>query len=113
RAIEWSSAEPEYWVRTKARTTYEVTQTRNGRIYVRYLPSGRKVGDPRPHTTVGTYPFRNPVAAVKAIARETGGRTLSIGSGGIAVVDGNHPTSVYVAFPKSNRQIEVFDPSAA
>jgi len=93
--------------------TYELTETSDGRIYVRYLPRGIGVGDPKPHTTVGTYPFRNPVAAVKAIAKETGGRTFSIAGGGLAAVDGNHPTSVYVAFPRSDYQIEVFDRSAA
>jgi hypothetical protein len=113
RALESSVGHPVYWVGPQAGTTYELTETSDGRIYVRYLPSGTQAGDPEPHTTVGTYPFRNPVAAVKAIAKETGRRTFSITGGGLAAVDGAHPTSVYVAFPRSNYQIEVFDPSAA
>jgi hypothetical protein len=102
-----------YWLGPRSGVAYELTETSDGRIYVRYLARGTKVGDPKPHTTVGTYPFRAPVAAVKAIAKETGTRAFSVPDGGLAAVDGNHPTSVYVAFPGSNSQIEVFDPSAA
>jgi hypothetical protein len=74
--------------------------------------TGAKVGDSRPYTTAGTYSFRNAVAAVKVIAKETGGRTFSISGCGVAVVDGDHPPSVYVAFQGSNHQSEVFEPSA-
>jgi hypothetical protein len=113
RAVDSAAGKAVYWLGPRSGMTYELTETRDGRIYVRYLARGTKVGDPKPHTTVGTYPFRNPVAAVKSIAKETGGRTFSIARGGLAAVDGRHPTSVYVAFPGVNYQIEVFDRSAA
>lgn len=113
RAIDASADKAVYWVGPRSGVTYELTETDDGSIYVRYLPRGTTVGDSKPHTTVGTYPFRNPVAAVKAIAKETGGETLSLAGGGVAAVDGKHPTSVYVAFPGVNYQIEVFDQSAA
>jgi hypothetical protein len=113
RALKSSLPQPVYWLGPEPGKTYEVTVTSDGRIYVRYLPPGANVGDAVPHTTVGTYPFRKPVAAVKAIAKASGVRAFSIAHGGIAAVDAHHPTSVYVAFPKSNYQIEVFDPSAA
>lgn len=35
-----SVGHPIYWLRPKRDTTYEVTQAANGKIYVRYLPSG-------------------------------------------------------------------------
>jgi hypothetical protein len=113
KAVEASAGSSVYWVGPRAGMTYELTETSDGRIYVRYLPHGTKVGDPKPRTTVGTYPFRNPVGALKAIAKETGSETFPIGGGGLAAVDGDHPTSVYVAFPGVEYQIEVFDPSAA
>jgi hypothetical protein len=113
RALEASIGHSVYWIGPQAGTTYELTETGDGKVYIRYLPRGTKVGEPEPHTTVGTYPLRNPVAAVRAIARDTGGRTFSTTRGGVAAVDASHPTSVYVAFPGSNYQVEVFDPSAA
>ena len=65
-----------------------------------------------PYTTVGSYPLRDPVAAVKRIATQTRRRAFSVTHGGIAVVNGSHPTSVYIGFPGSKYQVEVFDPSA-
>jgi hypothetical protein len=113
RGLHSSVGHPVYWIGAAGGTTYELTQTSDGRVYIRYLPSGVKVDDPQPHTTVGSYPSPNPVAAVKAIAKDTGARTFAIAGGGLAVVDGRHPTSVYAGFPRSTVQIEVFDPSAA
>jgi hypothetical protein len=113
RVLQSSVGHPVYWIGAEAGTTYELTKTSDGRIYIRYLPRGSKIDDSEPHTTVGTYPSPNPVAAVKSIARDTGERTFTIAGGGLAVVDGNHPTSVYAGFPRSKVQIEVFDSSAA
>ena len=110
-ALESSLGHPVYWLGPQPATTYELSQTGDGKIYVRYLPRGTKVGASAPQTTVGTYPLRDPVAAVRRIAKQTGGRTFSVAGGGVAVVDGKHPTSVYVAFPRSSYEIEVFDPS--
>jgi hypothetical protein len=111
-ALESTVGHPVYWLGPQAGTTYELSEAADGKIYIRYLPRGTKVGASAPHTTVGTYPLRNPVAAVKRIAKQTGGRTFSVAGGGVAAVDGKHPTSVYVAFAGSSYEIEVFDPSA-
>ena len=49
-----------YWAGPRAKVTYELTVTRGGLVYVRYLTAGAKVGDPRPNfVTVGTYPKAN------------------------------------------------------
>jgi hypothetical protein len=112
-ALAASVGHPVYWIGPESGTTYERTRTSDGRIYIRYLPSGVKVGDPHPHTTVGTYPYRDALGAVKAIARQTGGYAFTVAGGALAVVYPTHPTSVYLAFPRSNFQIEVYDPSPA
>jgi hypothetical protein len=111
RSLSASVGHPVYWAGPQRGTAYEVTHTRDGSIYVRYLPAGVKVGDPRPHTTVGTYPVHDAAAAVKAIAKREHGRTFSVARGLVAVVDSAHPTSVYVASPGSDYEIEVFDPT--
>jgi hypothetical protein len=113
QAVDASRGRAVYWVGPQSGATYELTETSDNKVYVRYLPSGTKVGDQQPHTTVGTYPFKNPLAAVRGIANDTGGRTFSIPGGGLAAVNARHPTSVYVAFPGVDYQIEVFDPSAS
>jgi hypothetical protein len=113
RALQKSLGHPIYWLGSRVGVTYELRQTSDGRAYIRYLPAGAKVGDRSSRTTVGTYPLSNATAAVKGIAKRTGTKTFAVAGGGIAAVDGSHPTSVYVAFPGSNYEIEIFDPSAA
>jgi len=38
--------------------------------------------------------------------------TFAVAGGGLAFVDRQHPTSVYLAYPGIDVQVEVFDPSA-
>ena len=112
-ALAKSAGHAVYWAGPEAGTTYEQTETSDGRIYIRYLRGGASVGSAQPFLTIGTYPVQDAAAAVRGIAKRTGGRTFTTRGGGVAVVDPVHPTSVYLAFPGSNYEIEVFDPVAA
>jgi hypothetical protein len=113
RALQSSVGHPVYWLGSRRGSTYELTHTSDGRIYVRYLSAGAKVGDRRPQTTVGTYPVADATAAIEAIGKRTNAKPFAVAHRGLAVVDADHPTSVYVGFPGSKYEIEVFDPSAA
>lgn len=111
RAID--EGHPIYWAGPKADTTYELTRTSNGRIFIRYLPKGVPVGvDKADYTIVGTYPVPNATGVLQGLAKKSGEQKLSVPGGGIAVYSSSQPTNVYVAYPGSNLQIEVFDPSA-
>ena len=97
---------------TKAKSTNELTQTSDGRIYIRYLPAGVQVGDQRPdYLTVGTYPQADAMATLEKTAAKTHAETIELSSGGLASIDKTKPTSVYVAYPGVDLQIEVYDPS--
>lgn len=101
-----------YWFGPRARTTYELTQTPDGKIYIRYLPPGVKVGDRSgEYPLVGTYPVQNGYKAVQTAGQQTGAQTFAIPGGGLAVVNDAAPTNVYFAYPGQNQQIEVFDPN--
>jgi len=105
---------PIYWAGNEPDTTYELTRTPRGRVFVRYLPAGVAVGSKRPDfLTVGTYPQQRALQELKAIAKKTGATTIAVGDGGVAMIDRSHPSSVYVAFPEQDLQIEVYDPSPA
>lgn len=111
-AIAAGVPHPVYWVGASSGTTYEFTRTKDGRIYVRYLPEGTEVGSARgDYLTVGTYPVRRAFDTLRATARRQGAATIELDGGGLAFQDENRPTSVYVAYPGSEYQIEVFDPS--
>jgi hypothetical protein len=104
---------PIYWAGPKENTTYELTRTSNGRIFIRYLPEGVPVGvNKADYTIVGTYPVPDATSVLEGLAKKSGEQKLSVPGGGIAVYSTSQPTNVYVAYPGSNLQIEVFDPSA-
>jgi hypothetical protein len=113
RALVSSSGHPVYWAGARPGATYELSELSDGRIFVRYLPKGVKIGAQHPFTTVGTYPLQDAFAAVKVIAQRPGATQIKLSNGGIAVTDPEHPTSVYIAYPHGTIEVEVFDPSAA
>jgi hypothetical protein len=84
-----------------------------GGFLVRYLPPGSEIAVPTPHLTVGTYPIPNALAAVRRLSRAKGAVSIKLTGGGLAVVNPRFPRSVYFAYPNSNYEIEVFDPSLA
>jgi hypothetical protein len=104
---------PIYWAGPKAGYTYELTQSSGGRIYVRYLPRGVKLGSRKPFLTIGTYSIPNAFALTEQVARKNDSVRVPIGHGGIAFYARSVPTNVYFAYPGSNYQVEVYDPSAA
>ena len=105
---------PVYWAGPRKGNTYELTRTPKGTIYIRYLPEGVEVGDPRPRfTTVGTYPTAAAFTTVQRGARRTDAKVYRFKSGAIAVTYAKTPTSVFFAFPRSPYLVEVFDRSPA
>jgi hypothetical protein len=107
-----SVGHPIYWAGPQVGRTYETSRTSDGRVYVRYLPPGVKVGDPAAkYLAIGTYPQTNATSALRATAKKQGRRLITLPGGGVAFVNKEHPTSVYLAYPGSNYQIEVFDPN--
>jgi hypothetical protein len=110
-ALARSVGHPIYWAGPQPRFTYELSRTRNGGVYVRYLPPGAELGDPDPdYLTVGTYPQANAFATLRATARAQGVRTIRLARGGRAFQHETHPRSVYLAYPGLDLQIEVYDP---
>ena len=92
----------------------ELTETSQGNVFVRYVRRASDVGSPS-----AELPRRRDVSArrmpSRASGRPRGGRgavTIRVPGGGLAVYDRARPTSVYLAYPGDDRQIEVFHPDA-
>jgi hypothetical protein len=112
KTLSAASNRPIYWAGAEPATTYELTRTPDGRIYVRYLPKGVKVGDKRAdYLIVATYPVPNAYKAVQTAGKESGAVTLRLPRKGIAVYNRNAETNVYFAYPGTRYQVEVFDPN--
>lgn len=104
---------PVYWLGPLKDRTYELTRTTLDRIYVRYLPQGTPVGTTEAkYPLVGTYPVDNAYGVLKTLATKAGESSFTAPKGGFAVYSSSRPTNIYLAYPGSNVQIEVFDPSA-
>jgi hypothetical protein len=85
----------------------------NGRVFVRYLPDGVRVGDPRPRfLTVATYPRKSAFADLNQAFKAAGATSRKLPAGGLAV---NKPgsSSVYFSYPDTSYQVEVYAPSPA
>ena len=107
-----SVSHPVYWAGPKEGYTYELTQTTNGLVYVRYLPEGTDVGDPRSQfLTVGTYPRAGAFAELQRAAKAKGAVSLKVGDDGLAIFSQSRPTSVYLGYREAKYQVEVFSPS--
>ena len=114
RSLSVEIGRPIYWAGPLSNTTYELTRTSQDRIYVRYLPQDVQVGTKRAdYTIVGTYPVSNAYNVLKGLAKTSGHTSFSAPDSGFAVYDTSRSTNVYLAYPGSNVQIEVFDPSAS
>jgi hypothetical protein len=112
KKLSSASNRPIYWAGARPGTTYELTRTPDGRVYVRYLPKGEKIGSKRANfLIVATYPVPNAYKAVQTAAKEDGAVTLRLPRNGIAVYNRNAETNVYFAYPGTRYQVEVFDPN--
>src|SRR5918994_1117763 len=92
RAFADSVSHPVYWAGPKEGYTYELTQTTKGLVYVRYLPEGTDVGDPRSQfLTVGTYPRAGAFAELQRAAKAKGAVSLKVGDDGPPPAGGSGP----------------------
>ncbi len=102
---------PVYWAGARPGKKYELTITPDQNIFIRYLDPGVPIGSKDVSSlTVGTYPVQDAVAALQHEADKPGARTASAPGGGFVLTSADAPQSVYLAYPDSNYQIEVYDP---
>lgn len=95
-----------------AGTELELTRSAADAVYVRYLSGDAEPGDPRSQfTTVGTYPVPSAFTVLSRAAAQPTAITRDLPGGGIALLDTRRPQSVYLAWPGSAYEVEVFDPS--
>jgi hypothetical protein len=103
---------PIYWIGEVPNRIYELTRTSDNRVFIRYLPKGVPVGIRQAaYTIVGTYPVDNAYKVLQGLAKKPDESSFSAPSGGFAVYSTTQPNNVYLAYPGSNLQIEVYDPS--
>jgi hypothetical protein len=114
RTLAEEADAPIYWAGTAPGTRFEVTETRGGKVFVRYLPPNGKLADARPaFLTVGTYPYQRAYAVTEKSSHQKGMAQAPAPAGGLAVWSERRPSNVYVAYPGSDLLVEVFSPKAS
>jgi hypothetical protein len=113
RELAKAVGHPIYWAGSAANTTYELTKTTSGRIFVRYLPKGVAVGTgARAYGFVGTYEVPGAYGSVRHLAKTPSDSSFSAPNGGFAVYAKDRPTNIYLVYPdEKDVQIEVYDPT--
>jgi hypothetical protein len=100
-----------YWVGERPNSVYELTETSDGRVYVRYLPEGAEAGDPAPgYVTVGTYPVKDAAGALRDAAKGKGKELAMSKNGAVVLLETHRAENVHMAFPNTNEQIEIYSP---
>jgi hypothetical protein len=108
-----ASEGPIYWAGERSGADIELSEVGGGRhTYVRYLTGGAEAGDPTPaFLAIGTYRLPHAYEELKADAKRSGGKLRKAPHGLRAWQDPSSPTSVYLARPGDEYQVEVYDPS--
>lgn len=103
---------PIYWVGEQDGKELELTETSNGRVYVRYLDEGTEPGIRSARfLTIATYPLANPIIGLRRTAKQRKGAELARSrDDAVVLVDPATPGSVRLAYPGSEQQIEVYSP---
>jgi hypothetical protein len=111
RSIAAAGPNPIYWVGPRSGAELELTREPGGNAFVRYLSVGTEAGDPRGFLTVGTYFVAHAEASVRRLVRGRRSNLYTARGGLVVAIDPRRPSSVYLADPGANVEVEVFDPS--
>ena len=112
RSLSDELGHPIYWAGEISNRTYELTRTSDNRVFIRYLPKGVPVGIRQAaYTIIGTYPVNNAYNVLQRLAKKPDESSFAAPADGFAVYSTTQPSNVYLAYPGSNLQIEVYDPS--
>jgi hypothetical protein len=98
---------PIYWAGPAKGDKYELTRTRLGRLFLRYLPQDVPVGTRGGNfLVVATSPQSG---AFEVLTHQAGGGIFSGPGGSVIDANTNDPNSVLLAFPHVDEQIEIYD----
>lgn len=111
-SLQGSLGHEVYWAGEQPPDRLEVTREADGNVYLRYLPPGVEAGDPEPgFLTIGTYPVADAVGALRRSAAKAGVALDRAADGAAVFANPSSAGSVYLAYPGSDLQIEVYDPA--
>ena len=113
---------PVYWFGPRRGTVLELAMPSSDRVFLRYLPAGQPAGTTTVYPYVATYKVQRPLDRVRASGNEKGAKIRRVPGGGLAVQNprdgvvrirgGRTIRVVFLAYPNSDRLVEIFGGSA-
>jgi hypothetical protein len=112
-ALEGTLGHAVYWAGDRPPYRFELTEEADGSVFLRYLPPETEAADPDvgEFLTVGTYPVADAQAALRRVAAEAEASVGQIAAGGVVLPNPASEGSVYLAYPGSDLELEVYDPT--
>jgi hypothetical protein len=99
-----------YWIGERPDTEYELMESPEGRIFVRYLPL-RDGPSSNGLLTVATYPIDDGAAALERTARQDDSKEIaSSDDGAVVLIDRESEENAHLAYPGEDVQVEIFSP---
>ncbi|MEI8066672.1 MAG: hypothetical protein WCH42_04995 [Actinomycetes bacterium] len=99
-----------YWAGTIANSSYELTITKSGSVYVRYLAAGVTAGSPEASLTIGSYPKTGAFEQLQTWGKAAGALTVKDKGGALVYRQTATSKNAYFAFKNSALLVEVFSP---
>jgi hypothetical protein len=100
-----------YWVGPMDGAKYSLISNANGQVFVRYLPNGQGLEDTNAdYRVIATYPQSDAFSITKAAGNQANAISFTNADGAQVFYSKTYAANVYVAFPDSPYEIEIFDP---
>lgn len=100
-----------YWAGPQEGALYSLVSNSNGQVFVRYLPNGKGLEDTAAsYRVIATYPQSDAYAVTQAAGNQANAISFVNADGAQVFYSKNYNANVYVAFPDSPFEIEIFDP---
>lgn len=100
-----------YWVGPMPGAKYSLISNANGQVFVRYLPNGQGLEDTNAdYRVIATYPQSDAFSITKSAGNQANSISFTNVDGAQVFYSKSYAANVYVAFPDSPYEIEIFDP---
>jgi hypothetical protein len=100
-----------YWSGPDANALYSLVANSNGQVFVRYLPDGQGLSDTAAkYRVIASYPQANAYSVTQAAGNQANAISFINADGAQVFYSKSYATNVYLAYPESSSEVEIFDP---
>ena len=100
-----------YWSGPEENSLYSLAANSNGQVFVRYLPDGNGLSDTAAkYRVIASYPQANAYAVTQAAGNQANAISFINADGAQVFYSKSYATNVYLAYPESTSEVEIFDP---